>query len=468
MNSTVQAAAVRIRWRIFSMLFGFGFLAYLQQKSITVAAERMMPDLSLSQLQIGWIEWAFVLGYGLFQLPGGIFGQRLGARRTFVIIGLAAFFATVATPLAPYWLSGTALFAVLLGLQALLGCSQGAIFPVSAGVFEAWFPPHRWAFVQGLQTMGLGLGAALTPPLIASLMTAMGWQRALLWASLPAIALISLWGWYGRNSPREHPSVSAQELIEIGSEGVAPVDGNLNARQLLRILTNRNVLLLTVSYLCMNYSFYLLSNWVFLYLVQERKFSVLESGWLASAPPLAAAVGAGAGGLITGYLCQRLGNRWGYRSVPLVALPAAGVLLLVSVSASNPYWAVVGLATCFAAVELNEGAYWGAAMNVGRGDTMAVSGIMNTGGNLGGIVGIPIIAYLSGEHLWRTAFVIGAGFAVVSALAWLGIEVEQPVDGGAAQGHRDGGHGRLDMDAADGAGTYAALGAVGDPASGGG
>jgi hypothetical protein len=39
-----------------------------------VAAERMMPDLSLSQLQIGWIEWAFVLGYGLFQLPGGIFG----------------------------------------------------------------------------------------------------------------------------------------------------------------------------------------------------------------------------------------------------------------------------------------------------------------------------------------------------------------------------------------------------------
>ena len=74
----------------------------------------------------------------------------------------------------------------------------------------------------------------------------------------------------------------------------------ISARQLLKILTNRNVLLLAISYLCMNYSFYLLSNWVFLYLVQERKFSVLESGWLASTPPLAAAVGAGIGGLITG------------------------------------------------------------------------------------------------------------------------------------------------------------------------
>ncbi|HEY5264247.1 MAG TPA: MFS transporter [Steroidobacteraceae bacterium] len=432
MRGVTRAAAIRIRWRIFSLLFGFGFLAYLQQKSITVAAERMMPDLNLSQLQIGWIEWAFVLGYGLFQLPGGIFGQRHGARRTFVIIGLAAFLATVATPLAPYWLSGAYLFAGLIVLQLLLGCAQAATFPVSAGVFEAWFPPNRWSFVQGLQTMGLGLGAALTPPLIASLMSSMGWQRALLWASLPAIGLISVWAWYGRNTPREHPSMSAAELREIGSQNTPPIDAKINARQLARILTNRNVLLLAVSYLCMNYSFYLLSNWVFLYLVQERHFSVLESGWLASAPPLAAALGAGVGGLITGLLCQRFGDRWGFRLVPLIAMPSAAALLLVSVDATNPYWAVVGLALCFACVELNEGAFWGAAMNVGRGDTMAVSGVMNTGGNLGGIVGIPIVAYLSGEHLWRTAFVIGAGFAVASAVAWLGIEVEQPVDAGPA------------------------------------
>jgi MFS transporter, ACS family, glucarate transporter len=417
---------IRIRWRIFSMLFGFGFLAYLQQKSITVAAARMMPDLHLSQLQIGWIEWAFVLGYGLFQLPGGIFGQRQGARRTFVIIGLAAFVATIATPIAPYVLSGAGLFTALLLLQLLLGCSQAAIFPVSAGVFEVWFPPHRWAFVQGLQTMGLALGAALTPPLIASLMTTMGWQRALLWSSLPAVALISIWAWYGRNAPREHPSMSPGELAEIGGQNIAPVDATISVKQLLSILTNRNVLLLSVSYLCMNYSFYLLSNWVFLYLVQERKFSVLESGWLASTPPLAAAVGAGIGGLVTGALCLKFGNRWGYRLVPLFAMPAAGALLLLSVGAANPYLAVVGLAVCFAAVELNEGAYWGAAMTLGRGDAMAVSGAMNTGGNLGGIIGIPIIAYLSGEHLWRMAFIIGAGFAVASAVTWLGISVDQP------------------------------------------
>jgi sugar phosphate permease len=334
-------------------------------------------------------------------------------------------------------LGGVSLFAALLLLQFLLGCSQAATFPISAGVFEVWFPPRWWASVQGLQTMGLALGAALTPPLISSLMTAMGWQRALLWASLPAIALIALWAWYGRNTPREHPSVTAHELAQIGNH-VAAVDARIDFKQLLKMLANRNVLLLAVSYLCMNYAFYLLSNWVFLYLVQERKFSVLESGWLAMVPPLAAALGAGVGGVVTAAMCQRLGNRWGYRFVPLIALPSAGGLLLLSVSAANPYWAVAGLAACFAAVELNEGAFWGAAMTVGRGDAMAVSGVMNTGGNLGGIVAIPIIGYLSGEHLWRLAFVVGAAFAVASAVAWLGIEVEHPVladqEGAAGQG----------------------------------
>jgi MFS transporter, ACS family, glucarate transporter len=430
---------MRIRWRIFSFLFGFGFMAYVQQKGITVAAERMMPELGLSQLQIGWLEQAFVWGYAIFQMPGGVFGQRLGARRTFVIIGLTAFLATIATPLAPHVFNGQALFLALLGVQVLLGCSQGAIFPVSAGVFEAWFPPNRWSFVQGLQTMGLGLGAALTPPLIASLMANLGWQLALLWASLPALVLIALWAWYGRNTPHEHPSVSANELAEIGTLQPAkggrhqPVDdarvhSSISLGQLLRLLGDRNVLLLAISYMCMNYTFYLLSNWMFLYLVQERKFSLLESGWLATAPPLAAALGAGVGGAVTSVLCRQFGDRWGFRLVPLVAMPAAAVLLLLAVNATSPYLAVVALATCFGCVELTEGAFWGGGMTVGRGDTMSVCGFMNTGGNLGGIISIPIVAYFSGQHLWHVAFLVGAGCALLSALAWLGIDVASPID----------------------------------------
>jgi ACS family glucarate transporter-like MFS transporter len=418
-----RRVAMPIRWRIFSFLFGFGFLAYIQQKTITVAAAPMMPALGLNNSQISYIEQAFVLGYAIFQLPGGIIGQRLGARLTFVVIGITAFLATLAMPLVPGFFTGPALFAALLSVQLVLGVSQGAIFPVSAGVFEAWFPAKRWAFVQGLQTAGLQLGAALTPPLIVYLMNRLGWQQALVWASLPALALIATWAWYGRNTPREHASVSARELAEIGSQ--PQTDSTVNLRRLLALAADRNVVLLFISYMSMNYTFYLLSNWVFLYLIEERHFSSLESSWLSMAPPLAAALGAGIGGVITSALTQRFGSLWGYRILPIAALAAAAVLLLVAVNAPGAYVAVAALAACFCAVELTEGAFWGAGMSVGRGDTMAVCGIMNTGGNLGGIIGIPIVGYFADLHSWNTAFFIGVAFALVSGLAWLGIRVDE-------------------------------------------
>jgi MFS transporter, ACS family, glucarate transporter len=410
---------IRVRWRIFLFLFAFGFIAYVQQKSLTVAAYRMMPDLGFSQIQIGGLETAFLIGYTLMQFPGGVIGQRLGARLMFVVIGLIAFASTMTMPLAPWLLQGAALFAVLAAAQFALGCSHAPIFPVSTGVFEAWFAPHKWPLVQGLQSVGYNLGAALTAPLIAWLMSAFDWRRALAWTTLPALLLIAGWAWYGRNSPAEHPAVSAQELAELGAEPPARPDSSISWSRMWALMKNRDVLALTGSYMCMNYVFYLLANWVFLYLVQERHFTLLESGWLASTPPIAAAIGSGVGGQLASVLGTRFGVRRGLRILPLVSLPAAGVLQFLAVDAANAYLAVAALALCFACVELNEGPYWAAIMHVGRADTMAASGLLNTGGNAGGLIATPIVAYLSGHQAWTTAFLIGTAFALVSAAAWL-------------------------------------------------
>jgi sugar phosphate permease len=408
-------------------MFGFGFVAYVQQKSITVAAVPIMPELGLTQLQIGWLEQAYTNGYALFMIPAAILGQRFGARGTLMVMGLIAFLAMLGTPLAPSLFGGPLLFIVLLGLQFVLGVAQAPTFPVSAGVFETWFPPNQWASVVGLQTMGLQLGAAVTPPLIATLMHFFGWRNAILWTTIPAIGLIACWAWYGRDTPREHASVSREELAEIGHHAGSRVNARISLTRVLRVLANRKVVLLSLSYLSMNYTFYLISNWAFLYLVQERHFSVLASGWLSGVPPLAAAAGAGAGGLLTGLACARCGSRHGLRLVPLIALPTAAALLLVAATAANAYLAIAALALCYGSIELTEGAFWGAAMAVGGSDTMAATSAMNTGGTLGGIIGIPVVAYLSGHHQWSMAFGIGAALTLLSALAWLAIAVSDPL-----------------------------------------
>lgn len=424
-----------VRWRIFVLLGALGAVAYFQQKSVTVAAERIMPELSFTQMQIGWLQWAFVLGYTPAQIFAGRLGERFGARRTLTAAGLLALAATLAMPIAPAVLAGRALFAGLFLSQLALGLAQSPTFPVGSGVLRAWLRPERWGLASGLQSFGLQVGAAATPPVIVLLMQRYGWQHALVLSALPALAAVLLWASYARDTPAEHPAVRraepephpTAEPVATRANVLEPAPGLAHLR---RVLLGREVLLLTLSYLSMNYVYYLLSNWSFLYLVQERHLPVRLSGWLAALPPLGAALGAGAGGAIADRLSVRLGARWGYRLVPLVSLPLVGLLLWLAVAGSRPLIAVSLLTLCYALIELNEGPFWAVTMRVAGRRTMTATGFLNTGGAAGGLIGIPIVAYLSGHHAWHAAFLLGAGCALASATAWVGIDAcrEAPAD----------------------------------------
>jgi sugar phosphate permease len=61
-------------------------------------------------------------------------------------------------------------------------------------------------------------------------------------------------------------------------------------------------------------------------------------------------------------------------------------------------------------------------LEIGRDVAAAAGAILNTGGNLGGIVATPVVAALSGGGDWTTPFVAGAACALVSALVWLLID----------------------------------------------
>jgi ACS family glucarate transporter-like MFS transporter len=415
---------IRIRWWIFAYMFGFAMLSYMQRNSIAVAAQSIMPDLHVTQWQIGLLNAAFTTAYALTQLPGGVVGQRFGARPTYVAVGIIGLIATLATPLATMVWTGTGLFLVLLCAQAVLGVSQGPVFPTFAAVLERWFPANRWAVANGLQTAGMLLGGAVTPILVVLLTESFGWKGALLWIAPPVAILTAGWAWYGRNSPREHSGVTPAEIAELGASAqqtAVPVTW----RRLLAVVGDRNVLLLAFSYLCMNYAFYLLSYWSFLYLVQIRHFRGIESGLVGMVPWIGAAIGAVSGGYFSDGLAERMGVRWGFRLLPLITLPAVAVLLLVTIHVTSPYAAVLALTAAFGAIEINEGAYWAATMHVAGADTGAATGVLNTGGNVGGIVCQPIIAALSGAGLWNAAFASGSLFALAAAGAWLVIDCGQ-------------------------------------------
>jgi len=407
------------------MLVVAAMVVYFQQKSITVASERIMPALSLSQVQIGWLQWAFVVAYGFFQVPGSIWGQRLGARKALAVTSAVAILACAALPLAPKLLTGTALFAAMFLSQFILGLAHAPFFPLCAGVMESWLPPRLWSLVQGIQTCGCQVGAAIAPPLLTALISVFNWQSALFIAAWPPVLGLILWWVYARNTPQEHPSLTVEEKKAFRE--TLPPDTQISFKSWLAIVGQRPVWAMAASYVCMNYLFYLLANWTFLFLIQQRHFSVFESSWIAAIPPMGAAVGAGLGGGLTMIAVRYLGDTWGYRLMPMVMIPSAGALLWLAIVSNSAMVAVGALAVSYFLVELSEGAYWGGAMRVAGAETMAVAGIVNTGGNLGGVIGIPIVAYLSAAGRWDIAFGLGFVFAIVAALLWLYVDVEHPI-----------------------------------------
>ncbi len=117
----VPRTRIRVRWWIFLFLFLFPMLAYVQRTSLSVIAQHIMSELRFSQMQVGWLMWAFTVTYTVLQIPASLLGERIGARATFVVVGCVSCLATIATPLAPALLSGTSLFIALLISQAVPG-----------------------------------------------------------------------------------------------------------------------------------------------------------------------------------------------------------------------------------------------------------------------------------------------------------------------------------------------------------
>ncbi|MDB5392737.1 MAG: hypothetical protein JWM91_243 [Rhodospirillales bacterium] len=407
-----------VRWLIFACLFGFAFFAYVQRTSVAVAADRMMPELGLSQIEIGWLLTAFMASYTIFQMPAGAFGQRWGARKTLLLASVLALIGTFATAAVPSLFTGTILFVMLLAARAVLGVAQAAVFPVASGAIETWFPRAGWSFPQGLMASALNLGAAATPPSIAWLMQAVNWRFALIVSSVPLLALTIYWARRAHDQPDQDSTVSPEELAELHSNP-APVGSEKLFRRSLTLLRDRDLSLITLSYLFMNYSFYLLTFWCFLYLVQERHLTGMESGWLAAIPYIAAGIGAAFGGRMTDALCKRFGGHRGFGLVPLIGLPVAAIALDLVVEAPSAFGAVVALCVAFAAVEITEAAFWAAAMRIGQSESMVATGILNTGGNIGGVIGTPVVAALSAHGGWHGAFLTGSACSIAAAALWL-------------------------------------------------
>lgn len=420
-----------VRWRVYSVVIVASFVAYVLRSNMSVAGDAMRKDMGFSLYELGLILSANAWAYALFQFPGGVFGDRVGPRKALSILIVAWGVLTIMTGLVPasgILPLGTALWLLVL-LRFVLGTTQAPIFPIGcAGFIARWFPPSGWALPNGLASTGLTLGAAAAAPAVAWAVEAYGWRNSFLMSAPIAFFTAALWWWYGRDTPAEHRSVTPAELalIQGGRSNTAVATAEPGAWK--RVLRNRNILLLTGAYFCMNYTFYLFFNWFYIYLVDVRGFKALEGGFLAAAPWVTGAIAATAGGALCDHLCARIGIRRGCRIPAVAGMSLVSILLIGGALADNPYTAVVLLSLCFACTQLTEGAFWAAAISVAGRNSASAAGIMNTGGNMVGGVGALLVPLIAGHVGWVPALISGSVFSLVGVVLWLFIRADAVMD----------------------------------------
>lgn len=421
----------RTRWFIVALIFVMGVLMFIDRVNISIAAKHIMPEYGLSEVQMGTIFSAFVLGYALLQVPGGWLGDRFGPR---IVLAGAIFWWSAFTALSAVagdwvlarWIGVIGSFMVV---RALIGIGEAGGPPNYNRMVANWIAPQERALAMGIATSGSAFGAALTPPLIVWVMVNFGWRAAFYLAGLAGIFVALFCYWFTTDYPSEHRRVNEAELRHIAQgRTAAPQQGQAMAAIPWRVLLGRKDLwFLTAAYFTLGYIMYIYFSWFYLYLVNVRGFSVLGGGWYSTMPFLAGAITSPIGGWLSDTLSQRYGKRLGRCGVSIGGALLTCGFICAGASAADPYLAIFFLALGSASLFLTTASFWASTMDLASAYAGTVSGFMNMGGNLGGALSPTLTPYLAQRFGWETALYVAAGLAVLGALCWFGVHPERPL-----------------------------------------
>jgi ACS family glucarate transporter-like MFS transporter len=420
----------RTRWKILALLTLISIITYVDRVNISVAARQMMPALGLTQMQMGYVFSAFVLGYALFQIPGGWLGDRWG---TLLVLAGAVVWWSMFTALTA--VAGTLPTAEWLGvlgslvlIRFLIGVGEAAALPNFNRAVANWFPLCERGLGMGVSIGGIGIGSAITPPLVAWMMVNFGWQSAFYAAGFAGVLIAGLWGWYATDRPEQHRGVTYAELVHIQGESagatpslllVEPVPWRAFAR-------TPSVWWIVISYTALGYVAYVYMSWFYLYLVNERGFGILRGAFFASGPFLAMTVLCPLGGWVTDRVAAALGVNAGRAWVGGVGMLLSGTCIVAGTQIAEPYAAITLLSLGAGFLYFTVGAFWASTIDLAPRHAGTLSGIMNTGANVGGTISPTLTPWLAEHFGWNVSLSFAAAIAVIGGLLWL---LVRPGDG---------------------------------------
>jgi MFS family permease len=400
-----------MRWRIMPLLMAFVALAHFNRLSISVAgAEQIIRPGFIDERQMGLVYTAFLLSYTAFMVPGGWFTDRFGPRAAWMVVGFGSAAGVALTGLTGLSFTEPGILLVsLIGVRAALGVCNAPLHPSGARMVANWIPPHGVSLANGLIGIAACTGIALTYLVFGALIDRFGWPQAFLICSGVTLLVAGLW----TVTASDYPPVRPGHIpVDVGPTGETGRRGPL---------LDIPLLYLTLSYATVNYFQYLFFYWAQYYF--EKVLALSKEAGRRDTTLLSVAMGTGM--MVGGWLSDRatayLGPRRGLALVPVCGLLLGAAVTALGAYSTDPALVRACFITAMAAVGTAEAAYWVAAVRLGgaRGGTAA--GILNTGGNVGGLLAPIVTPWVGLFFGWQAGPGLASIACIVGAALWVGV-----------------------------------------------
>jgi MFS family permease len=392
-------------------------VTYLDRVCISILAPAIMADLGLTMDQMSYVFSAFTFAYAIFEMPTAWWADRIGSRKvlTRIVVWWSAF--TMLT-------AAASSYTVMLTTRFLFGVGEAGAWPNAGRVFSRWIPATERGRVQGVFFAGAHLAGGLTPGVVAWIALYLPWRAIFVLFGFVGLVWAAMWYRWFRDEPREHASVSPEERDYIeNNRGIAP--GHTRGSWSM-VFRTPGLFPLCVQYFANTYGFYFFITWLPTYLMNARGMQSAELAIFAGLPLTLSAIADVTGGMTTDVLARRLGVKKGYRLVGGVAYLLGAAIMLAGALTPQARLAGMLIAVAGALSMFTLAPSWSTAIGLGGTNAGLMGAVMNTAGQIGGILSPIVLSRLVGRfNDWSLPLIVLSGLYLIASVCWLFIQPER-------------------------------------------
>jgi len=401
---------------VLALLCAMYFLLFVNRTNLQIAAPLMQSELNLNNTQFGLAYSAFAIPYALFQLFGGMIGDKFGPRWTLAVSAVVVFLATA-------WIGPVGGLASLFLARLLLGIGEGAAFPTATRAMAAWTPQGRWGFAQGITHTFSRIGNAATALIVAALIAWFSWRYSFYLLAPINLVWMALWFWYFRDSPRAHPAMTPDLLAKLPARATGQSHPSIPWLKLAR-----RILPVTTVDFCYGWTLWIFQNWLQSYFVQNYGLDTSTASIYSASVLFAGVIGDTLGGVASDLVLQRTGNLvLARRSIIMIGFIGGALFMIPAVLVHDLTLSAISLALAFLFAELIVGPIWAVPMDIAPRYAGTASGMMNFGFGLAGIISPVFFGYaIDVTGTWTVPFSVSVALLLLGAVLTLRLRPDLP------------------------------------------